>query len=155
MRAIEQEIRDNHADLRRFAYRMVGDAADDVLQEAYLKALRSWNRFLGAPSRRRPWLYRIVYHCAIDELRRRKPTSLDRIDHTTDSPDADLLIDFAGAFAGLPAPQRAAVLLVDMIGLNYDEAALVCGVPRGTVASRLSLARGALRRQLEQERLPL
>jgi RNA polymerase sigma-70 factor (ECF subfamily) len=58
--------------------------------------------------------------------------------------------DLAQALAALPPDERAAVLLVDAQGFNYKDAASVLGVPAGTVASRLSRARRALRRAVSQ-----
>jgi RNA polymerase sigma-70 factor, ECF subfamily len=149
MHPIEREIRENHGDLRRFAYRMVGDAADDVLQDSYVKAFRSWRRFAGAPERRRRWLYRIVYRTALDQLRRQgRSRQVRSLAGNEAASDPEGRADVAAALARLPDQQRAAVLLVDMIGLTYDEAAKVCGVPRGTIASRLNHARIDLRQQL-------
>ena len=58
--------------------------------------------------------------------------------------------DLANALSGLPPDQRAAVLLVDAEGLDYDAAATVLGVAPGTIASRLSRARAALRAALAE-----
>jgi RNA polymerase sigma-70 factor, ECF subfamily len=54
--------------------------------------------------------------------------------------------------AALPPPDRAAVLLVDANGFDYESAAEVLGVPAGTVASRLNRARASLRRALDDPR---
>ncbi|HVF15144.1 MAG TPA: RNA polymerase sigma factor, partial [Acidimicrobiales bacterium] len=138
--------------LRGLAYRLLGDRdrMDDVLQEAYVKAFRSLPRFKGE-SALGTWLYRIVYNACVDDLRSRKGTvPLDDQRDTADArPDpADVAIgrrDLAAALATLPPDQKAAVLLVDAYGLDYAEAADALGVAAGTIGSRLSRARTALR----------
>jgi RNA polymerase sigma-70 factor, ECF subfamily len=142
--------------LRRLAFRLLGerDAMDDVLQEAYMKAFASIHRFRGDASPR-TWLYRIVYNVCLDHLRRRRrqpPAQVHGIDPATRDvgDDTDLRLSLAAALAALAPEERAAVLLVDAEGLSYDEAAAVIDVPTGTIASRLSRARAALRRSLRE-----
>jgi RNA polymerase sigma-70 factor (ECF subfamily) len=157
--AFVEIIRRYDADLRRLAFRLLGerDAMDDVLQEAYLKAFASIHRFRGQASLR-TWLYRIVYNVCLDQLRRRRrhPVSPLAADASGESGEqADLRLSLAEALAALVPEERAAVLLVDAEGLSYEEAAAVIGVPAGTIASRLSRARAALRRALrESEEVP-
>lgn len=142
--------------LRRLAYRLLGDRTlmDDVLQEAYVKAFRSIERFKG-DSALGTWLYRIVYNACVDQLRSQRETvALDETTAATDahSDPADIAAtrrDLAAALAALPADQRAAVLLVDADGMDYTQAAAVLGVAEGTVGSRLTRARVALRAALE------
>ena len=151
-RAFAQVVEHYDHRLRGLAYRLLGDRdrMDDVLQEAYVKAFRSLPRFKGE-SALGTWLYRIVYNACVDDLRATKPTvALDEGLETPDTrPDpADIATgrrDLASALATLPADQRAAVMLVDAYGLDYAEAADVLGVAAGTIGSRLSRARTALR----------
>jgi RNA polymerase sigma-70 factor, ECF subfamily len=140
---------------RRLAFRLLGDRErmDDVLQEAYARAFRALPRFRGG-SAIGTWLYRIVYNACLDELRRsgaRREVSLDewreRGSSRTDGVEERL--DLAAALAALPVELRAVVLLVDADELSYDEAAEVLGIPAGTVASRLSRARDALKGALQ------
>ncbi len=154
--AFRQIVDHYDARLRALAFRMVGDRdrMDDVLQEAYVKAFRSLPRFKGEAALG-TWLYRITYNACIDDLRSRKDAvSLDDRIETADGrpgPD-DVAItrgDLAAALNSLPPDQRAAVLLVDADGMDYAEAAEVLGVAEGTIASRLSRARSALRAVLE------
>jgi RNA polymerase sigma-70 factor, ECF subfamily len=138
--------------LRGLAYRLLGDRdrMDDVLQEAYVKAFRALPRFKGDAALG-TWLYRIVYNACIDDLRaRRVTTTLDEGVEAADTrPDPAEVAgdrrDLAAALDTLPLDQRAAVLLVDAYGLDYTEAAGVLGVAAGTIGSRLSRARTALR----------
>ncbi|MEA2900469.1 MAG: hypothetical protein QOH36_356 [Actinomycetota bacterium] len=147
--------------LRGLAFRLLGDRdrMDDVLQEAYVKAFRALPRFKGE-SALGTWLYRIVYNACIDDLRARKAVvSLDDGGDGRERADprrgpADIAVergDLAAALDTLPPDQRAAVLLVDAYGLDYDEAADVLGVATGTIGSRLSRARAALRTLLRDD----
>ena len=140
---------------RRLAFRLLGDRdrMDDVLQDAYVKAFRALPGF-GGRSRLETWLYRIVYNACLDELRRagaRREVPLE--EWRASGPDrADGVaerLDLEAALASLPAELRAVVLLVDAEELTYDEAAEALGVPAGTIGSRLSRARDALRAALE------
>lgn len=160
--AFEQLVRHYDPMLRALAYRLLGDRAqmDDALQEAYVKAFRGLGGFrqdaaLGT------WLYRITYRACLDLMRsegRRRTTPLPGTDVAAD-PAGDpgrvavQRTDLARALDSLPADQRAAVLLVDAEGLDYTAAAEVLGVAAGTIASRLSRARAALRRALDEGEL--
>jgi RNA polymerase sigma-70 factor (ECF subfamily) len=158
-RAFVEIVRRHDRGLRRLAYRLLGDREmmDDVLQDAYLSAFAALRDFRGHASPR-TWLYRIVYNACIDCLRRRRPPSASpfRPAATPDpSENADLRLTLADALAALPAEERAAVLLVGVEGLSYEAAASVIGVAPGTIGSRLSRARAALRRALcEPEGVP-
>ncbi len=139
--------------LRSLAYRLLGDrhAMDDVLQEAYLKAFRSIDRF-RADASFNTWLYRIVHNACIDQLRRQRPTSLlDFEPPTTEhlEQEVSLRTDVGRALAALPETHRAVVMLVDVDGFDYGEVAAIVGVPVGTVRSRLSRARASLRASLK------
>jgi RNA polymerase sigma-70 factor, ECF subfamily len=148
-------IRHYDPGLRTLAYRLLGDrdGMDDALQEAYVKAFRALPRFRG-DSKLGTWLYRIAYNACLDELKRAHlvvQLPLEEIAGPAGSwPDPGEAVaqrhDLAQALAALPPDERAAVLLVDAQGFDYKDAASVLGVPAGTVASRLSRARAALRR---------
>jgi RNA polymerase sigma-70 factor (ECF subfamily) len=148
-------IRHYDPGLRTLAYRLLGDRdrMDDALQEAYVKAFRALPRFRG-DSKLGTWLYRITYNACLDELKRSHRVvqlPLDEIPERAGSraDPGEAVVrrhDLAQALAALPPDERAAVLLVDVQGFHYKEAASVLGVPAGTVASRLSRARAALRR---------
>lgn len=146
--------------LRALVYRLVEDRdrMDDVLQEVYLKAFRALPGFRGEAGLG-TWLYRIAYNVCMDELRRAGRWQPLPIDEAVDLPDAapdpadvaSLRGDLAAALASLPPEQRAAVLLVDLNGLDYAAAAEVLGIAAGTVGSRVSRARAALRLTLRPE----
>ena len=147
-------VRHYYPGLRSLAYRLLRDPdrMDDALQEAYVKAFRALPRFRG-DSKLGTWLYRIVYNACLDELNAsRGATSLslesvaEQADPRAGVPDTVAARnDLAAALERLPAEERAAVLLVDAQGFGYRDAARVLGVPEGTIASRLSRARAALR----------
>jgi RNA polymerase sigma factor (sigma-70 family) len=148
-----ENLLDRHeARLRRVAYGMLGDAhrVDDVLQEAFLKAYRSLPDRFENERLEAAWLYRIVHRSCLDELRgrkrRREVAGVLELIAVDDDQDASLVV--AGALAQLSERARAVILLVDLIGLDYDTAALVLRVPRGTIASRLNSARAQLRQAL-------
>jgi RNA polymerase sigma-70 factor (ECF subfamily) len=148
--AVEQHQKDLYA----FAYRLLGQRSDaeDALQEAFVKALRAVGSRQVAAAPPRAWLFRAVYHCCIDERRRQKRTTHDVLDESVivaaPEPEAELVRELSAALLALPVPTRAAVLLVDVHGLTYVEAAGALELPRGTVASRLNHGRDALRAAL-------
>jgi RNA polymerase sigma-70 factor (ECF subfamily) len=149
-----ENLLDRHESrLRRVAFGMLGDAdrVDDVLQEAFLKAYRALPDSFENEKLESAWLYRIVHRCCLDELRgrRRRREVVGTVELLSSEDDQDASLVVAGALARLAPDARAVVLLVDLIGLDYDTAASVIGVPRGTVASRLHDARRSLREVLD------
>lgn len=151
----ERMIRRHHARLRRFAAAMLADRArvDDVLQEAYLKTYRKSPR-LANEAHELAYLHRVVYRCCLDELRRTKRSRETPVAEavelaTTADPLTRTLAD--EAWSELSDQDRAVLLLVDIAGFDYAAAARILRVPRGTVASRLSVARDRLRGRMEDE----
>ncbi len=155
------------------ALRFLGSpqAAEDVTQEAFLRAYRNIARFRG--ERFHAWLLTIVANAARDELRRarRRPQqSLDaaRADDerpAIDPPDpgplpeqtvlrGELRARLEQALRTLPDEWRVLVLLADVHELAYEEIATAAGIPVGTVKSRLSRARARLRSELRAELRP-
>lgn len=136
----------HHRRLRRVAATVTGDAnaVDDVLQEAYVRAYRKLpRRFDGADGELR-WLYRIVFNCAIDEVRRRRrraEVATPDLALTVVGDDAFRQVSERDAFRTLAPGDRAVLLLADDLGFDYETAAAILRVPRGTLAWRLSRAR--------------
>jgi RNA polymerase sigma-70 factor (ECF subfamily) len=141
--------------LRRFARSLTRNPhdADDLLQGALERALGHLEQW-QADTRLDSWLYTIVKHAWIDEVRSRA-----RREHTfEDAEQEDAIPDHRGdasgtlaveqAMACLPAEQRLAVALVLIEGLPYKEAAQIIGVPMGTLTSRLARGRQALQQLL-------
>ncbi len=152
----EQRLFDVHPRMRRLAVRLVGSEADDVLQESYISAFRAQSQFRGE-ARFETWLYRIVYNTCISHLRKYRPSMVSDLELEFASGRADTArsaatrVDLVAALGSLGPSHRAAVLLVDAEGLSYEETAAVLGLPRGTVASRVSRARKILRSQLTEK----
>lgn len=139
--------------------RLIGDreSAEDATQETFLAAFRSIRGFHGGSFR--SWLLRIAANQSKDELRRRqrRPRSaFSQAEEAPDPPDPALgpedlvknreLADaLASGLRTLPFEQRQVVLLVDYLGLDYEEASLAAATSLGTVKSRLHRGREALR----------
>lgn len=149
----ESVIINHQTELHRFAYRLIGGRGEteEALQNAYLKAFQTSNTGPRVISKL-PWLYRVVYHCCIDESRRFARSTHDTLGEdqlgTASEPDTEISRALSAALLALPVSSRGAVLLVDVHGLSYDEAAVVLELPRGTVASRLNHGRRTLRETL-------
>ena len=140
-------------------------AAEDLTQETYLRAFRSFGTF-QAGTNCRAWLLRIQYNLFCTTYRRERRLPLAWLDEGDPDPAAELASLEPGpeeqavreldreavrrAVARLPEEFRTAVVLVDISGLSCAEAATVMGVPRGTILSRLHRAR----RRLEAMLLP-
>jgi RNA polymerase sigma-70 factor (ECF subfamily) len=151
-RRFEMLLERHEARLRRVAYGMLADPArvDDVLQEALFKAYRKLPVHFESEHHEAAWLYRIVHRCCLNELRarRRRRETIGVPDHASGETSETTLasVAVAAALAELPPDSRAVVLLVDLIGLDYETAGAALHIPRGTVASRLNTARASLRR---------
>ncbi|MEX2228267.1 MAG: sigma-70 family RNA polymerase sigma factor [Dehalococcoidia bacterium] len=162
--AFNQLVLSHQNALYSLALRMLGsrEAAEDATQEAFIRAYRRLETFRGGNFR--SWLFSIVANVSRDELRRRKRRPQLSLDYARDDPDradldpadadplpearaeqADLRRVLEAALRALPDEWRELVVLVDVGGLAYDEAARATGLPVGTVKSRLSRARGRLR----------
>ena len=145
-------------ELRRVALRVCEDreTADDLVQETYLRAWRSFDKFEPGTNCR-AWLFRIFFYVRSEyrKSQARQPLvfSLDYVKESTlpsqTNTSSDLTLEeIKHAFAELPEPFRIAVLLSDLEGLKYREIAEVLDVPVGTVMSRLSRGRRMLRGKL-------
>lgn len=166
----ESLVREHQVTLYRAAYRLTGNHEDaqDLLQEALIEAFAAFGRFqMGTHFHR--WVMRIMTRTFIDRTRRRPPFLLRSLDEprtvaagemtATDVPDAgpgpegELLAKnfeqpLQAALVALPADFRLAVVLCDVEGLSYEEAAEVAGCPVGTIRSRLHRGREMMRRAL-------
>src|SRR6266446_8198117 len=145
--------------LHRYCARMTGSVIDgeDVLQEALLKALEASPQTL-LPTNPDGWLFRVAHNAAIDYLRRRArhvaTHAEEDLDMIADPADAvhDRQIAAAGlrTFMRLPARQRSAVILRDVLGYSVEEIGDIMST--GILAVRGALQRGRLRlRELAQE----
>lgn len=148
----EQMLARHDRRLRRFVAGIVADRhrLDDVLQEAYLKAYRGLPRRFESDAHERAWLYRVVYHCCLDEVRRAR-SHHELVDLPARGDDAERRLGLDRALRSLRPADRAVIFLVGVAGLDHLEAARVLGVPRGTVSWRLSAARARFRAALAKE----
>lgn len=148
-------VREYDPQLRAYAYRLLGDRAamDDALQNAYLSAYRAIGRFRGDASFKN-WMYRIVHNSCIDLIRKRRDDVelFEDVAAVGDPATAGVMrLDLAAAFRRMTDEHRSVLMLIDVEGLDYAEAADVLSVPLGTVRSRLNRARAAMRRELGGE----
>ena len=141
-----------------------GSEADDVVQEAFVKAYRALGGFRGG-STFRPWLLRIVANETRNLIRSRHrrtrreesaapPDSLLAVDQEAMDPAARSVSNEArrqllAAIRELPEPYRLVVTCRYLLDLDEQDTAAVLGWPRGTVKSRLHRALGRLRLQLD------
>lgn len=141
--------------LLRYARALVRDPADaeELVHETLLRAYERRDSF---DTRRnlRPWLFSILHNLFVDIYRRRQMEERVVDAMTADPvaapppPDADTRVQLAEihqAFTRLPEAQRAALHLVAVEGLSYQDAADALNIPIGTLMSRLSRARASLR----------
>ncbi len=151
--------------LFRCAYRMTGsfDDAEEIVQEAFLKAWRSRNRF-RYDCALKTWLYQIVINTARSWKRhlfrrRRKMNSYSLfkqfLPSTRDPEEEFEKIEMQQrmneALSALPGEMRALIVLRDFESLPYDEIATILDVPIGTVKSRIWRARSALKKEFVKQ----
>jgi RNA polymerase sigma-70 factor (ECF subfamily) len=167
--AFERLTMPHLAELARFARALTRDAAraDDLVQETYLQALRGWHTFEEGSDPRR-WLFAICHHAFLRTIQR----EARYVEAPDDDPELESLATAVAhgnaqrsgaleivermdlrsaidrALAALPAHYRGVVVLVDVEGRSYEEAALVLDVAVGTVRSRLFRARRLLQDML-------
>ena len=143
--------------MRAFARTMTGNPAqaDDLAQDALAKAWQCRDSFQMGTNMK-AWTFMILRNQFYSDMRRAwRSVQLDqeaaeRTLLASDDPSAPLeLNELRMALASLPVDQREAVILVGAGGLSYEEAAEICDCAVGTVKSRVSRAREALRRIIE------
>ncbi len=157
--------------LFRIALRMLGDEEDaaDATQLAWISAFRNLSGFRGGSFR--TWLARVVVNTCYDEIRRRHrrrevpllqvksdgeeieadcwlADPAPGVEQILDAKEFDMVVD--RCLQSLAPVYRSMLVLVDIEGLSYEEAAIAAHVPMGTVRSRLARARLALRQRLHE-----
>src|SRR6185312_6645965 len=156
-------------DAYRVARRLTGstEAAEELVQDAYVRAFRSWEQYTPGTNLR-AWLLRIVHNLAVDAGRKRQRTPqmepveesdyylYQRMGGTSTPEEADNVVErlsqggVVSALAALPQPYRDAVVLVDLADFSYQDAADILDVPIGTIMSRLHRGRRMLKTELAQ-----
>ncbi len=125
--------------------------AEDVAQEAFVKAFRQIGQFRG-DSGFYAWLYRIVINLCLDKMRRKSSTSELPLEESicnfvAINPDVEKRLSVEQVLNSLTPPMRAALILREVEGLEYSEIADVLAIPLGTVRSRLNTAREQFRKR--------
>ncbi|MHA6318326.1 sigma-70 family RNA polymerase sigma factor [Altererythrobacter sp. CAU 1778] len=148
--------------LRAFARGLCGrpDMADDLVQEALLKAWAAQERFEPGTSMR-AWTFVILRNAYLTDMRRNRfrgdydELTAERILTAPAGQEEPIhLSDMHRALLTLPAERREALLLVGAGGFSYEEAAEICGCAVGTIKSRVGRARSALTSMLEDGDIP-
>lgn len=141
----------------RFAVRLTGnlDEAEDVVQDALLRAARGWSGFRGEATFR-TWLFQIVVNAFRDRLRRPRMENLDQdVDDRGAGPPGEALHRELGAIvaqkvSGLPPRQREVLVLTMYEQLSAREIAAVLGIREANVYTTLHQARAKLRKELAE-----
>ncbi|MCP9221614.1 sigma-70 family RNA polymerase sigma factor [Erythrobacter sp. LQ02-29] len=148
--------------LRAFARGLCGrpDMADDLVQEALLKAWAAQERFEPGTSMR-AWTFVILRNAYLTDMRRNRfrgdydETVAERILTAPAGQEEPIhLSDMHRALLTLPPERREALLLVGAGGFSYEEAATICGCAVGTIKSRVGRARSALNAMLADGSIP-
>jgi RNA polymerase sigma-70 factor (ECF subfamily) len=151
------------AKLYNFAHWLTQDraAAEDLVQETYMKALRAFSSFQQGTNCR-AWMYKILRNTFLTTRTGLKAGAFVSLDSDDDGPNEPAAADtpesvllarmeletIQNALAQLPVKFREIILLCDLEEMSYQEITETLGIPRGTVMSRLSRARRAMRELL-------
>ncbi len=153
--ALERFVRASQRDVWRLVAHLAGvGLADDLTQETYLRALPSLPSFAGRASAR-TWLMSIARRVVVDHIRMvtSRPRTTGAVDWTqaadrlqAESRDTatvgfEDVVEVNVLLGALMPERREALVLTQVLGLSYVEAAAVCGVPVGTIRSRVARAR--------------
>ncbi|MET8299145.1 sigma-70 family RNA polymerase sigma factor [Streptomyces sp. NPDC006678] len=162
---VDRFVRAIHRDVWRYVAYLSADpqAADDLTQETFLRALGSLHRFEGRSSAR-TWLLSIARRTVVDNLRHTaaRPRVSDLEDWQSaaertqprDLPGFEDGIALAELLALIPSERREAFVLTQLLGLPYAEAAAAINCPIGTVRSRVARARTSLVELLREAEAP-
>jgi RNA polymerase sigma-70 factor (ECF subfamily) len=157
--AFEELVRRFKGQVYRQAYGMLKDPvqAEDIVQEAFVKIYYSLSK-LESPYAFSTWLNRIVVNLCYDWIEKRKKEQAyvaDWLDQYHDKPHQQevleqkrLQMSIEEALNKLTPEHRAVVLLRDVQGYSYEEIAHILKIPKGTVKSRLHMARLLLRQEM-------
>lgn len=152
--ALTEFIKATQDDVWRLLAHLGGtDIADDLTQETYLRVMSALPRF-AARSSARTWLLSLARRAWVDNIRhdmarpRKSATEYDDAAASNPSPENATTwtewIDARALIDALPADRREALILTQVLGYTYEEAAKIAGVRVGTIRSRVARARGDL-----------
>lgn len=132
-------------------------SADDLTQETFLRAIGALPRFTGR-STARTWLLSIARRVVVDQIRyntsRPRTTQLvdtETLGHGRRGSRIENVVEIRILLDGLESERREALILTQVLGLSYVEAAAVCGCPVGTIRSRVARARDDLQRAANED----
>ena len=165
----EEEALELADQMYRVARRLVGsrEEAEDLVQDAYARAFRSWRSFRPGTNLR-AWLFRILTNLNIDRGRReqRAPDTqpieegdyylYNRLEENGGAPDVDEVVErlsqdsIVQALSSVPHDFRDVIVLVDIGDFSYQDAAQILDIPVGTVMSRLHRGRRILKQALAE-----
>jgi RNA polymerase sigma-70 factor (ECF subfamily) len=165
----EEEALELADQMYRVARRLVGsrEEAEDLVQDAYARAFRSWRSFRPGTNLR-AWLFRILTNLNIDRGRReqRAPDTqpieegdyylYNRLEENGGAPDVDEVVErlsqdsIVQALSAVPHDFRDVIVLVDIGDFSYQDAAQILDIPVGTVMSRLHRGRRILKQALAE-----
>lgn len=150
LHAFEGLVRRYQGDVYRFVLHLARDPtlAEDITQDAFVRAFRFLERYRG-DSRFTTWLFSIARNCVHDEFRRagrrlRLSESVRSHEAPEAGPDSGSGIEVREALATLPPELLESVVIIDMFGFSYREAAQLTGTAEGTLKSRAHRARERL-----------
>jgi RNA polymerase sigma-70 factor (ECF subfamily) len=153
--AFTELVRAWHGPVSTYVRRMLGPGeVDDVVQDVWIGVLRGLPG-LREPGRFTPWLFTIARRAVTNRLRAEYARAEGALGAEPAVADASAaVLDRAELVAGLsalPAPEREVLVLFHLLDLPLQTCAAVCGVPVGTVKSRLFRARRSLRQELSRK----
>ena len=146
-KALSEFIKATHDDVWRLLAHLAGpENADDLTQETYLRVIGALPSF-AARSSARTWLLSLARRAWIDSIRheRARPQKAseeyDELSAAAPSTDWSAWLDLRKLIDDLPAERREALILTQVLGYSYEEAARIAGVRVGTIRSRVARAR--------------
>jgi RNA polymerase sigma-70 factor, ECF subfamily len=158
-RLVEEQI----PRLRRYARALTRnrERADDLVQDTLGRALAK-EQFWQPGTNLRAWLFTMMHNQNVNNVRRdaRESATVDMgqigetLSATTDPTASRKIYELERALGQVPLEQRQVILLVGLEGMSYEDTAGILGLPIGTVRSRLSRGRDALRKLLDVEERP-
>ena len=148
-RAFEQLVADNEKRVYNLCRRLAGNPEDgaELAQEAFLNAWRGLPRFQGESSFA-TWIYRLASNVCIDFLRKEKRRRSLSMTVSLDGEEGERQGAVARGLDRLSPEHRQALVLRELQGLSYAEIGRALGLEEGTVKSRISRARLALRKEM-------
>ncbi|MFN3255362.1 MAG: sigma-70 family RNA polymerase sigma factor [Ilumatobacter sp.] len=150
--ALERFVRGIQGDVWRFAAHLTRpEDSDDLAQEALFRVIKNLHRWERGPVL--TWALGVTRNVCREDIRRRTvrrtdPVAEPEVGHSPDTTDAVATMQLLRA---LPEDQREAIVLTQLIGLPYADAARVAGCPIGTIRSRVARGRTALAEALDDD----